>query len=134
MAMNLLVSAVAIALGAFAAASPRRAAEFWGSQKLIKLAPERKVSFIPWYRLFGILLWLVGVLFAVDSSRWIVCSSRSIRDRLRRSAIEKQALLQEHALKVLTIDSHLIFVRSLIFWAIRRQNTALWDTNLINIS
>ena len=65
--MNLLVSIVAMALGAFAAASPRRAAEIWGSQRLHNLAPDRKASFVRWYRVFGILLFLGGVLFAVDS-------------------------------------------------------------------
>jgi hypothetical protein len=65
--MNLLVGAVAMALGAFAAASPHRAAEIWGSQRLGNLAPERRASFVWWYRVFGILLFLGGLLFAVDS-------------------------------------------------------------------
>ncbi len=67
MGMNLLVSTVAMALGAFAAASPRRAAEIWGSQRLHNLAQDRQASFVCWYRIFGILLFLAGVLFAVDS-------------------------------------------------------------------
>jgi hypothetical protein len=61
------VGAVAMALGAFAAASPHRAAEIWGSQRLGNLAPERRASFVWWYRVFGILLFLGGLLFAVDS-------------------------------------------------------------------
>jgi hypothetical protein len=64
---NLIVSTVAMALGAFVAASPRRAAEIWGSHRLHNLAPERQSSFVRWYRVFGILLFLGGVLFAVDS-------------------------------------------------------------------
>ncbi len=56
-----------MALGAFVAASPHRAAEIWGSQRLANLAPERRASFVRWYRAFGILLWLAGMLFAVDS-------------------------------------------------------------------
>ncbi len=67
MATNLLVSTVAMALGIFVAASPHRAAEIWGSQRLANLAPERRTSFLRWYRAFGILLWLAGVLLAVDS-------------------------------------------------------------------
>jgi membrane protein YqaA with SNARE-associated domain len=64
---NLLVSTVAVALGAFVAASPDRAAKIWGSQRLDNLAPERRPSFMRWYRVFGILLCVAGVLLAVDS-------------------------------------------------------------------
>jgi len=67
MGVNLSVSAVAIALGTFIAASPDRAIKIWGSQRLANLAPERKVSFVLWYRAFGILVFLAGLLFAVDS-------------------------------------------------------------------
>src|ERR1700693_5264918 len=56
----LLVSTLALALRAFVAASPRRAAEIWGSQRLANLPPERRVLFIRWYRAFGILLCLAG--------------------------------------------------------------------------
>jgi hypothetical protein len=66
MATNLLVSIVTIALGTFVAASPYRAAKIWGSQRLANLVPERRASFVGWYRAFGILLCLVGVLLAVD--------------------------------------------------------------------
>jgi hypothetical protein len=66
MAANFLVSAVTMALGTFVAASPDRAARIWGSQRLASLAPERRSSFIRWYRIFGILLCLSGVLLAVD--------------------------------------------------------------------
>ena len=61
-----LVSTVAMALGAFVAASPLRAAKIWGSQRLANLAPERRASFVRWYRAFGIFLFLAGVLVAVD--------------------------------------------------------------------
>jgi hypothetical protein len=67
MANNLLVSTVAMALGGFVAASPHRAAKIWGSQRLARLAPERRALFVRWYRAFGILLYLAGVLHAVDS-------------------------------------------------------------------
>lgn len=67
MGVNLSVSAVAIALGTFIAASPDRAIKIWGSQRLANLAPERRVSFVLWYRAFGILVFLAGLLFAVDS-------------------------------------------------------------------
>jgi hypothetical protein len=53
MAANLLVSTVAMALGTFAATSPHRAAKIWGAQRLANLAPERRASFIRWYRVFG---------------------------------------------------------------------------------
>lgn len=66
-AANLLVSTAAVALGGFAAASPDRAAEIWGSQRLHNLAPERQSSFVRWYRVFGIFLFLAGLLLVVDS-------------------------------------------------------------------
>jgi hypothetical protein len=66
-AANLLLSVVTIALGASIAASPRQAAKIWGSQRLAKLAPEHRAWFVDWYRAFGILLCLTGVLLAVDS-------------------------------------------------------------------
>ena len=65
-ATYLLVSAVAMALGTFAAVSPLRAAKTWGSQRLAELAPERRASLVRWYRAFGILLFRAGVLVAVD--------------------------------------------------------------------
>ena len=68
MKLNLLVAAVAMAIGGFAAISPRRAAEIWGAQRLERLTPERRPSFVCWYRAFGILLWLAGALFALDSA------------------------------------------------------------------
>jgi len=66
MATDLLVSIVAMALGTFVAASPHRAAKIWGSQRLANLAPGRRASFVRWYRVFGILLCLAGVLLAVE--------------------------------------------------------------------
>ena len=53
-------------LGAFAAASPHRAAAIWASQRLANLAPERRASFVRWYRVFGITLSLAGALLLVD--------------------------------------------------------------------
>jgi len=67
MATNLLVSTVTIGIGAFVVASPRRAAKIWGSQRFDNLAPERRASFVSWYRVFGIFLCLAGLLFMADS-------------------------------------------------------------------
>ena len=67
MILNLLVAGVAMAIGGFAAVSPRRAAEIWGAQRLERLAPERQPFLVRWYRAFGILLWVAGALFAVES-------------------------------------------------------------------
>ena len=64
---NLVVSSVTMMLGVFVAASPERAAKIWGSKRFDKLAAERKASFVSRYRVFGIFLFLGGVLFAVDS-------------------------------------------------------------------
>ncbi len=63
MVANLLVSTVAMALGAIVAASPHRAMEIWGSYRLGRRAPETE-SFVRGR--FGILLCLAGVLMAVD--------------------------------------------------------------------
>lgn len=65
--MNLLISGVAVALGAFIAAFPSQAATIWGSEKLDKLAPAQKTAFVRTFRAFGILLCLGGILFAVDT-------------------------------------------------------------------
>jgi hypothetical protein len=64
--LTLLVSAVAMALGTFVVASPHRAAKIWGSQRLANLSPERRAWFVRWYRIFGTLLCLSGMLLAVD--------------------------------------------------------------------
>ena len=63
----LLVSTVAMALGTFIVASPHRAAKIWGSQRFNNLAPERRASFVRWYRVFGIVLFLAGAFSVVDS-------------------------------------------------------------------
>jgi Sec-independent protein secretion pathway component TatC len=63
-AADLVVSLVAMAFGAFAAASPRRAAEIWASERLRNMTPESKAIFVRWYRIFGIVLFAGGLLFA----------------------------------------------------------------------
>jgi protein-S-isoprenylcysteine O-methyltransferase Ste14 len=65
--MNLVVSAVALALGVFAVVAPKRAAAIWGSERLAKLAPPQKSLFVQWYRAFGVILCLAAILFALDS-------------------------------------------------------------------
>ena len=67
MATNLLVSAIAMALGTFVAALPHRAAKIWGSQRFATLAAERRASYVRWCRAFGIFLCLAGMLLAIDS-------------------------------------------------------------------
>lgn len=68
--MNLVVSLVAIILGALIAASPAQAARIWGSEKLKKLAPPQKTIFVRWFRVLGILICLGGILSAIDSIRF----------------------------------------------------------------
>jgi hypothetical protein len=65
--MNLVVSLVAVILGVFITAFPSQAARIWGSDELKKLAPARKIVFLRWWQVFGILLCLGGILSAVDS-------------------------------------------------------------------
>jgi hypothetical protein len=65
--MNLLVSAIAIVLGAFVMVAPDRAAAIWGAERFQKLAPADKPLFLQWYRVFGVTLCLAAILFALDS-------------------------------------------------------------------
>jgi hypothetical protein len=65
--MALLASAIGIALGAFVAVEPARAAQIWGSERLKKLAPRHRDAFLLWFRAFGIFLCLGAALFAVES-------------------------------------------------------------------
>jgi len=65
--MDLSLSAVAVLLGLFVMNSPTRAATIWGWGHLNKLAPKQKALYLLWYRAFGIVLCLGGMLFAVDS-------------------------------------------------------------------
>jgi len=65
--MNLLVSAVGIALGVFIMVAPHRAATIWGSEHLEKFAPPRRSLFLQWYRAFGVILCLAAILFALDT-------------------------------------------------------------------
>jgi hypothetical protein len=65
--MILFVSAVAIALGVFATLAPGRAAAIWGSERLSKLTPPRRSLFLQSYRIFGVILCLAAILFALDS-------------------------------------------------------------------
>jgi hypothetical protein len=67
LAANLFLSAIAMTLGSFAAVAPNRAAKVWGSQQFANLAPARRSSFVRWYRVFGVFLFLGGLLFAVES-------------------------------------------------------------------
>jgi hypothetical protein len=66
-AINLSVSAVAMALGIFIASSPERAAGIWASERLEGSAPPNRASFLRRYRAFGIVICLGGALFALDS-------------------------------------------------------------------
>jgi hypothetical protein len=66
-AINLSLSALAVMLGLFVMTSPTRAAEIWGWSHLNRLAPKQKTLYLRWYRTFGIVLCLGGMLFALDS-------------------------------------------------------------------
>lgn len=65
--MALLMSAVGVALGAFVAVEPARAAQIWGSERLKKLAPQHRAVFLMCFRAFGIFLCLGAALFAVEN-------------------------------------------------------------------
>ena len=66
-AMSLFVSAAAVALGAYIAISPARAARIWGWEHLDKLTPKGRVLYLRAFRAMGIVIGLAGVLVAVDS-------------------------------------------------------------------
>lgn len=65
--MDLLLSTVAMAFGAFAALAPVRAAKIWASGRSDGLVPEHRAAYLRWYRVFGIILFLGGSLLAVES-------------------------------------------------------------------
>ncbi len=64
-AADFVVSLVAMAFGAFAAASPRRVAEIWAPERLRNMTPERQAIFVLWYRVFGIVLFLTGAIYVL---------------------------------------------------------------------
>jgi hypothetical protein len=64
MAMNLLISAITLALGIFVTVSPAQATKLWGKQ-INQLDPRGRVLYLRWYRAFGISLSLSGVLLAL---------------------------------------------------------------------
>ena len=66
MPINLLVSAVTMALGIFVLVSPAHAAKVWGSEKFHKLNPDQRVSLLRCWRALGFLLCLEAVLIAAD--------------------------------------------------------------------
>ena len=61
------MATITLALGLFVAAAPERAAQFWGSERLGKLTPRGRVWYLRTYRVFGVVLGLAGILFALDS-------------------------------------------------------------------
>jgi hypothetical protein len=65
--MDRLLSAAAMVFGAFVVVSPIRAAKIWAAGGLDTLEPARRVVFLGWYRVFGIVLFLGGLLSWVDS-------------------------------------------------------------------
>jgi hypothetical protein len=65
--MNLLLSAVAMLFGAFVVVSPVRAAKLWAAGRLDRLEPAQRTVFLGWYRIFGVILFLGGLLSSVDN-------------------------------------------------------------------
>ena len=65
MAMNLLVSTIALSFGIFAAILPAQATKLWGWKQMNQLGPRDRMLYLRWYRAFGICLGLSGVLLAI---------------------------------------------------------------------
>jgi hypothetical protein len=63
--MNLVVSAVTIAIGIFFSAVPEQAAKMWGRRRLAEMANGPMYRRL--YRATGILLCLAGLLFAAEN-------------------------------------------------------------------
>jgi hypothetical protein len=63
---SLLVSAVAMALGVFIVVPPDQAAKIWGAKRLENLTVNRRPQLVHWYRLFGIFLFLGGLLVVIE--------------------------------------------------------------------
>jgi hypothetical protein len=68
--MNTLIAVVSLAFGIFVTVSPSRAAKAWGSRNLDQLAPATRVWYFRMYRVWGILLFLAGILLAVEGTRF----------------------------------------------------------------
>lgn len=62
-----MLSAVAIVFGLVVSVSPVRAAKIWASGRMDRLTSEQRISFLRWYRVFGVVLFVGGLLFAVES-------------------------------------------------------------------
>jgi hypothetical protein len=65
--MDTVMGTITLAIGLFVVAAPERAAQFWGSERLRKLTPQGRVWYLRWYRAFGVILGLAGILFALYS-------------------------------------------------------------------
>ena len=65
--MKLLLSMVAMVFGAFVVVWPVRAAKIWAAGRLDTLKPSQRAVFLGWYRIFGVILFLGGLLSSVDS-------------------------------------------------------------------
>jgi hypothetical protein len=67
MSIGLAVSILAVALGVFVTASPRRAADIFASGRFEAAPPEDRALYLRLYRAFGIVLCLGGTLLGFDS-------------------------------------------------------------------
>ncbi|HEV2200949.1 MAG TPA: hypothetical protein VGR73_14105 [Bryobacteraceae bacterium] len=65
--INLVVSAVTIAIGIFFSAVPEQAAKLWGRRQLAQMANGPLYRRL--YRVAGILLCVAGLLFVAESLR-----------------------------------------------------------------
>jgi hypothetical protein len=65
--MILLAGFLAAMFGLYAAISPARAARVWGRRDLYRLPPSRQTLYLRWYRAFGVILCLGGILFTLDN-------------------------------------------------------------------
>jgi hypothetical protein len=67
-AVNVVVSVVAVVIGSLIFAAPDRAAGIWASQRLANVTSKQRAVLVGWYRVLGICLCVAGILLAVDDS------------------------------------------------------------------
>ena len=87
MPIDLLPSVLALTFGLLAAAAPSRAALLWSGDRMRDLPPGRRVVFLRWYRVFGLMLLLAGVLLAADKLTAPRSHSRGAGPVARRMSI-----------------------------------------------
>jgi len=65
--MEMIACGLSMALGILVAAFPAQTAKVWASRKLDQCTPTDRLWFVRCWRMFGVLLFLAGMLLAFDN-------------------------------------------------------------------